>query len=220
MPTKVFLFGINEIPQDLKREKSIHCILVNNPYELQSDVKENQKTLLAVAFLPYLDLRHLNAFSYLKKTNPSLKIFFVLQEMSPSMKLRLQEYKDFSILWAHEQPNLKNDLIKCLKGQKIEVRQDRRDHLNKHPLIGPSQFNEDFKIKKFKPIFGGNFKNISINGSCIILKKNSYGRKDFINVTYQNKEGEYISVEAQVRWTQWNSQARHYELGIRFLGQI
>lgn len=220
MSSKVFFLGINEVPQDLKMEESIHCILIDSPYKLQAPIQEKENLLIAVVFLPYLDLRHLNIFSYFKKINPALKIFFVLQEISAAMRLRMQEYQDFSILWAHEQQNLKNDLIKCLNGKKIEVRQDRRDQLHNHPLISPSLLNRDLKIAKFKPIFAGFFKNISVNGSCVILKNKSYGPKEFINVTYQNKEGEYISVEAQVRWTQWNPHEQYYELGLRFLGQI
>lgn len=217
MKTHILINGLTTIPQQLRKEKSFQCALVDNPYSLKTKLKDLAGEKIIVAFLPFLDSRHLDLYSYLQKSNKNTKVFFVVNEISESMKFRLKNQTDLVVLWKTEEQNLTKDILSYLEGKKLQLRQDKRERYEQKPLLSPSQFPPEATTRSFQPILGGAFKNVSQNGSCIKITGPFYRQKDFVQLTYQNKSGEYISIEGQVRWAQWNEAEQIQELGVQFL---
>lgn len=219
MATHIFIIGTDKIPTHLKDESSFSNTLIDNPYIMRSCLQEASGEKIVVAFLPFLEIRHFDMYSYLQKNIPNVKVFFIVSELSESMKGKLKSHREFVVLWKTEECNLTRDILAYLNGKNLELRQDRREGYEKRPLISPSLLPLNTQSRNLQPILGGTFENISLNGSCVKIKAPFYSRKDFVNLTYQTKEGEYVSVEAQVRWTKWNEQEQNQELGVQFLTQ-
>lgn len=219
MNTQIFITGTNRIPAQLKNEKTFDCTLIDNPYSLRPALQNNDVEKIIVVFLPFLEIRHFDLYSYLQKTTRNVKTFFVVNELSSSMKIRLKSRNDFVVLWKTEEANLLKDIQAHLSGRQLELRQDKRETQENRAMLSPSLLPAGMENRGFQPIMGGAFENISLNGSCLKIKAPFYTKKDFVNLTYQNKEGEYVSVEGQVRWSRWNETEQAQELGVQFLTQ-
>lgn len=220
MNTKVFIIGASIIPTHLKKDKTFDCQLVDSPYALRESLQNSLGEKIVVAFLSFLEVRHFDIYAYLQKNIPNVKTFFVVNELSLSMKTKLKANNEFIVLWKTEEANLARDIHAYLDGKRLELRQDRREAHEKKGLLSPSTLPPGQKNRGFQPILGGSFENISLNGSCLKIKANYYEKKDFVNLTYQTKEGEYVTVEGQIRWTKWNESEQCQELGIQLLAQI
>lgn len=220
MHTKLFVIGSNEIPTQLKKDHSFQCQLVDNPYNLRTSLQKTSGEKIIVVFLSFLESRHFDIYDYLQKSVPNVKTFFVVKELSSSMKTKLKIHNNFIVLWKTEEQNLNRDIHAYLHGKSLELRQDRRESHDKNGLLSPSMLPHGNKDRGFQPILGGNFENISLNGTCLKIISPYYNKKDFVSLTYQNKEGEYITVEGQIRWTKWNQNEQCQELGIQLLAQI
>lgn len=219
MTTQILITGTQKVPAQLKNENTFTCQLIENPYDLRNHLSEDQQEKVIVAFLPFLEVRHYDMYSYLQKTTRNLKIFFVVNELSSSMRVKLKNHQNFVVLWKTEEHHLHKDILAYLDGKKLELRQDKRETKKQGTLLSPSSLPLGMENKGFQPILGGQFENISLNGTCVKIKAPFYHKKDFINLTYQNNAGEYISVEGQVRWSRWNETESSQELGVQFLTQ-
>lgn len=223
MNTQIFLTGIQKLPAQLKDEKSFNCTIVENPYDLKNllsnSLTDDKAEKIVVVFLPFLEARHYDMYSYLQRTTKNLKTFFVVNELSSSMRVKLKNHKDFIVLWKTEEAHLRQDILAYLEGKQLKLRQDKRENIEQNTMLSPSMLPLGSENKNFQPIMGGQFENISLNGSCLKVKTRFYNKKDFVNLTYQNPQGEYISVEGQVRWARWNEKDESQELGVQFLTQ-
>ncbi|UOF01883.1 PilZ domain-containing protein [Bdellovibrio reynosensis] len=219
MNTNIYITGANTIPTQLKKVNSFNCSLIENPYNLRNALQQSSGENIIVVYLPFLEVRHFDLYSYLQKSFNNVKTIFIVNELSGPMRIRLKSNKDFIVLWKTEEENLHKDIIAYLNGKDLELRQDSRESHSPRPLLSPSLLPAGMENKGFQPILGGSFENISINGSCVKIKAPFYAKKDFINLSYQNKKGEYVQVEGQVRWTRWNANEEIQELGVQFLTQ-
>lgn len=220
MDTKIFIIGATTVPTLLKKDKAFDCQLVDNPYNLRASLQNTSGEKIIVVFLSFLDIRHFDIYAYLQKSVPNVKTFFIVKELSSSMKTKLKNHNEFIVLWKTEEENLARDIHAYLNGKRLELRQDRRESHENNGLLGPSTLPNGMKNRGFQPILGGSFENISLNGSCLKIKAPFYEKKDFVNLTYQTKEGEYVTVGGQIRWTKWNESEQCQELGIQLLAQI
>ncbi|MGZ3769573.1 MAG: PilZ domain-containing protein [Bdellovibrio sp.] len=220
MHTQIFIVGNSQIPTALKKEKDFNCHIVSNPYNLRSSLQQTTGEKVVIVFLSFLEIRHFEIYDYLQKTNTNLKIFFVVEELSYAMKTKLKSHNEFIVLWKTEEANLSRDIHAYLNGRKLHLRQDKRESHQKNGLLSPSILPHGSNVNKnFQPMLGSHIKNISLNGSCLKIKANFYEKKDFVSLTYQSKEGEFITVEGQIRWTKWNALENCQELGVQLLAQ-
>lgn len=218
MNAKVFIIGRHDVPAPLKKQPGLDCVIIENPYDLR-DLLNQEGEKVIVNFLPFLEIRHFDIYSYLQKTYRNVKTFFVVEELSSSMRIRLKSSNDFVILWKTEEMHLARDIHSHLEGRKLEMRQDSRERHSQKALLSPSLLPQGLQQKTFQPILGGSFDNISMGGSCLKIKAPFYNKKDFVNLTYQNNKGDYVSIEGQVRWARWNEESQSQELGVQFLTQ-
>ncbi|AHI06086.1 hypothetical protein BDW_07930 [Bdellovibrio bacteriovorus W] len=214
---QIYFVGTVEIPKHFKSNKTMQCHLMENPYELRTKLGESQGEKILVVHLPFIESRHLDMYGFLQKTIPQLKTFFIAEELSHNIKNRLKNSEDFIVLWKTEEKNLMADVEAYLEGRAVHLRENKREEHDKRPMISPSMLPLGALNKDFQPILGGEFDNISSEGSCIQIQAPFYQKKDFINLSYQSKEGDYIQVEGQVRWTRWDDKEQKQHLGIQFL---
>ncbi|KHD87155.1 MAG: hypothetical protein OM95_16045 [Bdellovibrio sp. ArHS] len=219
MNTQIFITGTSTVPQVLKKENRFACHIIENPYALRSALQMTEGEKIVVVFLPFLEVRHFDIYSFLQRTIANVKTFFVVSELSAPMKMKLKSFKDFIVLWKTEEAHLTKDILAYLDGKNLELRQDKREAHPRRAMLSPSQLPLGAENRSFQPILGGDFENISLNGSCLKIKAPFYQKKDFVTLSYQTKEGEYVTVEGQVRWAKWDENAQSQELGVQFLTQ-
>lgn len=222
MKTNIFLLGTNEIPSPLAKGKNYACTLIDNVYTFTESFKQNMSEAALVVYLKFIEHRHFDFYSHLKDTCPQLHILFVVEELSEAMKLKLQHNEKFVVLWKNEEDKLVDHLKICLNGHPLKLRQDRRAPDSTKALMSLLMLSgEDVEShnisKKFNPLLPGTFENMSQQGSCLKIQSKFYEPKDFVNISFQNKDGEFISIQGQVRWAKWNSAEQVQELGLHFV---
>ncbi|QDK39743.1 PilZ domain-containing protein [Bdellovibrio sp. NC01] len=216
MKTQVLLTGISIIPKIFKREKNFEMMVVANPYDIREIAADNKEPMVVVAYLPFLEMRHFDLYTHFQKTYPNMQTIFVVNELSANMKLKLKHNEDFVVLWKTEENSLIDNIKKALNGKHVKLRQDKREPHEVRGLLSPSTLPVG-NTKTFKPMLPGHFENISPHGSCLKISAKFYEPKDFVNLSYQNKEGDFITVQGQVRWSKWNSSEQVQELGLHFV---
>ncbi|MFS4460053.1 PilZ domain-containing protein [Bdellovibrio sp. HCB2-146] len=217
MKTQIFVTGLTEKPKTLKSLSNMDVKMIQNPYELRAELINNESEKIILAYLPFLELRHFELYRYFQKTYSRVKTFFIVQELSSSMKLKVKASNEFVVLWKTEESHLPTILTKYLAGQTPLLRQDQREENQVRGLVSPSLLPAGTTNKGFQPILPGSFENVSPNGSCVKIKAPFYKDKDFIQLSYQRKDGEFVSVEGQVRWSQWDAAEETQKLGLRFV---
>ena len=65
MNTQVFITGQSRIPTVLKKDPSLSCTLIENPYDLRSALSGDEGDKIVVVFLPFLEVRHFDLYSFL-----------------------------------------------------------------------------------------------------------------------------------------------------------
>ncbi|MGZ3772278.1 MAG: PilZ domain-containing protein [Pseudobdellovibrionaceae bacterium] len=219
MKNQIFIIGKTTIPDQLKNDQSFDCHLIENPFDLlQGRLLNTPEEKLLIVYCPFLEVRHLDIYSYLQKRSQNLKSFFIVEELSVSIITRLKEKNEFIVLWKTEKLNINEEIYNYLRGKRIELRQDRRESCNKKGLLTPTTLS--YNHCNSAQTIAVTFDNISINGFCINIKSKIYEVKKFINLTYQNKQGDFITIVGQIRWNHWSKSQKIQKLGIQLLAQI
>lgn len=216
MKTQVILTGTSIIPKIFKKEKDLEVRLSENPYDLRDMAAQNKEAMVVVVYLPFIEMRHYDLYSHFQKSHPQLQTIFVVNELSGNMKLKLKHNEDFIVLWKTEENSLLENIHRALEGKRIKLRQDRREPHEVRGLLSPSALPIGTS-RGFKPMLPGAFENISEHGSCLKIAAKYYEPKDFVNLSYQNKEGDFITIQGQVRWSKWNKDEQTQELGLHFV---
>lgn len=206
-------------PKAFKRNPEFNLHENINAYDLKSLILNDDSDKIIICRLPFMEIRHFDLYKHLQTQFKNLKTFFILDELSSAMKTKLKSSDDFIVLWNTEEMNLMTDIYKYLDGKMAVLREDKRVPQLASAMMTPSLLLQNNDEIIFKRISGGKFENISPNGSCLSLPLANYQPKDFINLTYQNAEGVYVSQEAQIRWIENNNEGDTQKIGLRFLTQ-
>jgi len=207
------------IPKYFKKEKDFDVRIIDNPYIIRDEAAHTPDPMIVVSYLPFIEARHFDLFSHFQKMFPHMQTIFVVNELSANMKLRLKHNKDFIVLWKTEENRLLENIHAALEGKHLRLRQDRREPHSVRGLLSSSLLPVGQETTGLKPLMPGSFENISDHGSCLKIQARFYEPKDFVNLSYQNKEGEFITLQGQVRWSRWNSQDQIQELGLHFVSR-
>ncbi|HEX7676295.1 MAG TPA: PilZ domain-containing protein [Bdellovibrio sp.] len=217
MKTKLVLTGTQTIPRIFKKEKDFDVQLVDSPYIVKDLAAENNEPMILVAYLPFMEMRHFDLYSHFHKTYPHMQTIFVVNELSANMKLKLKHNEEFIVLWKTEENSLLENIKQALHGKRIKLRQDKRQSHDLRGLLSPSALPSGNKNTGFRPMLPSSFENISDHGSCLKISAKYYEPKDFVNLSYQNKEGDFVTIQGQVRWSKWNADEQTQELGLHFV---
>lgn len=222
MNKEIFLIGVNEVPSVLQQVKSFSFQIISNPYTFKAEFGNKSQAALVIIYLDFIDRRHYDFYSQLKASWPSLQMMFLVEQISESMMSKLRYNHDFMIFWQNEEDQLLQNIKNCLRGRELYLRQEPRNPTDKKALMSlmglPGQAISLAQEKlNFRPMLPGQFENISIQGSCLKLQAPYYEPKDFVNLTFQNQDGEFINVQGQVRWVKWDAIKCIQEIGLHFV---
>ena len=215
MKVKVYMIGVSEAPSEFTKDNLFETQLIQKQEDLVSLISEDKEDKILVVYLPFLEMKHFEIFNFLQRKKKYLQTFFVVDELSETMKMRLKGNRNFVVLWKNEENHLVENIKRHLEGQEFYLRRDRRESLPADALISPAAlpFGSGFS---FKPILAGAMDNVSVHGSCVKMKVPFYKPEEMIDITYLNKEGEYQSVQGQVRWIRWNEESEMQDVGVQF----
>lgn len=223
MKVKVYIVGVQEIPKEFQNQtpkefqhqNQFETQLIKNQDEMINLIADDRDDKILVVYLPFLEMRHFEIFHFLQRKKKNLQTFFVVDEISETMKLRLKGLRHFVVLWRNEEEHLISNIQRHLEGQEFSLRRDRRESLPSEALVSPALLPSG-KTFSFKPILAGALGNVSLHGSCIKMKVPFYKPEELVDITYRNKEGQYQSIQGQVRWIRWNDQSEMQDVGIQF----
>ena len=201
----------------LKAERTFELLNLSSPYELKDILTQNQEPIVVIHYLPFLEMRHFELYSHFQKNHENLQTIFVVKELSGNMKLKLKHTHDFIVLWTTEEGSLVDTIKMALAGKQLRLRQDRRETHAVRGLLSAAHLPTGKSQRDFLPMLPGSFENVSESGSCFKICAEFYAPKDFVSLSYQNKQGDFVTVQGQVRWSKWNPQEQVQELGLHFV---
>jgi hypothetical protein len=216
MKTQVYVTGSEVIPTAIKEHRDFSATLVENLYDFRHLLKNDQSEKVIVVYVPFLEMKHFELYTSIQKAVKNTQTFFVVNELSNTMKVRLKGNKDFIILWKTEEPSLVENILRYLEGKEFSLRCDRREDLPTSALLGPSILPSGHN-SSFKPILAGAIENVSMHGSCVQVKAPFYKPKEFVDISYRDRDGDYKSLQGQVRWISWDSKKEVQDVGIQFI---
>lgn len=216
MKTQIYITGADAIPVAIKENREFSVTLVENLYDFRHLLKNDSSEKIIVVYVPFLEMKHFELYTSIQKSVKNTQTIFVVNELSNTMKVRLKGNRDFIILWKTEEQSLLENINRFLEGKEFNLRCDRRENLPSNALIGPSILPSG-QTASFKPILAGSIENVSMHGSCVQVKAPFYRPKEFVDVSYRDKDGDYKSLQGQVRWIAWDDKKEVQDVGIQFI---
>ncbi len=216
MKTQIYITGIRAIPTEIKEHQAFSSTLVDNLYDFRHLLKSDASEKIIVVYVPFLEMKHFDLYTSIQKAVKNTQTIFVVSELSNTMKVRLKGNKNFIILWKTEEQSLLSNITRYLEGKEFNLRCDRRENLPTSALIGPSMLPSGHS-SSFKPILAGSIENVSMQGSCVQVKAPFYKPKEFVDITFRDKDGDFKSLQGQVRWIAWDAKKEVQDVGIQFI---
>lgn len=216
MKTQIYFTGTGVIPNAIKEHQGFAATLVENLYDFRHLLKNDNAEKIIVVYVPFLEMKHFELYTSIQKTVKNTQTFFIVNELSNTMKVRLKGNSDFIILWKTEEESLLANIQRYLEGRQFNLRCDRRESMPVEALIGPGILPTG-RTSSFKPILAGSIENVSMHGSRVQVKAPFYKPKEFVDISYRDKDGEYKSLHGQVRWIAWDDKKEVQDLGIQFI---
>lgn len=217
----VFIIGKDLSKNSIAYLEGYNVSEMSDYYQLKARlVIAKSKHIIVIQYCVFLDNRHLNAFMHLLKEHQNIIPVFIVNNLNAEMKLRLKREKFWNVFWSTEAIELEKLTNKKSSHTNFEIREETRLDSIKDVLLGPSSLIDRNEIIDFKPFLGALSKNISSEGICLSTAEMApYKVKDFVNLNYRKENGEYESIEGQVRWITRGKRKEEKVLGIKYLGR-
>jgi hypothetical protein len=222
MNTLIFLIGSSAPPHTLKNERGLSFKIIENAYSLKVHTHALSRNSLLIVYLDFVEQRHLDFYNLIKKAHPELPILFVVNEISEIMMFKIQLSNDFIVIWKNEEQRLIETIQLCTDGYRFQNRQDKRLIHDGKVLLRLINLQEipvekHAELKNFESVQSAHLLNISNQGSCLQIRQQFYKPKDFINISYQNQEGTFISTQGQIRWVHSEKKLLTQKIGLHLV---
>jgi hypothetical protein len=220
MSKTVIILGNEKPPCELVEQNTFYTKIIDDPYVLKKAIKEIKGETLILNYLEYIDIRYLKLIVQICSNEPHTKVVFIIEELSEKIKLILQRYPQFIILWDPEKTKLVESLLLILSGEIIDSRQEKRNYKAQPSKLGPPHYPLPTKSTSYINEQISEVVNISKFGCCLKLNSLFFQIKDYVNVTFRDHKGDYVSADGQIRWIRWNQISNAHEFGVQFLALL
>lgn len=196
----IFLSMDSSIPEYLQDMRGVRLYRVGSQEELLRVLQANDEVfvLVDVSFVNGVMVETIRQL--MKKF---IKVYFIIVSEVIENSAFISLMRDVKVLLLQRQDKKLPDLLsKFLRGEKVLSRRYERTILHNEVIIKKSQIAGPVDEKTHLALKDGMMLDFSRGGARILSKDFKVKSKDFVNLMYRNKNGNWISVESQVRWTQ------------------
>lgn len=196
----VFLSSDSSIPIYLQELTGIRFYRAGSKEELFRALQANDEVFVLVD-VSFLNGTMVEVVKQLMKK--FVKSYFIIVSEVIENSAFISLLKELRILLLQRQDkDLAILIAKFLRGEKVLSRKHERVVVHNEVIIKKSILAPDDEEKALFSLKDGMMLDFSRGGARILSKDFQVRVKDFVNLMYRNKNGKWISVESQVRWTQ------------------
>lgn len=196
----IFLNMDSSIPVYLQELMGVRFYRVGSKEELFSALETNEEVFVLVD-VSFLNGAMVEVVRQLMKK--FVKSYFIIISEVIENSVFISLMKDLKVLLLHRQDkNLTTLISKFLQGEKVLSRKHERVTVHNEVIIKKSILAQEAEEKALFSLKDGMMLDFSRGGARVLSKDLEVKVKDFLNLMYKNKNGKWVSVESQVRWTQ------------------
>lgn len=205
------------MPAYLQGLDSIQWHQARSSEELKQLLKIFRQDARVVIRSDFLSKKTLEAF--LGWTKAGLRVFFIFiaQTIENSAYQVSLGHPEVVLIRESERKNIAQILERALEGKIVRSRKQERVSVQSPVILKKSALSITSPIGAWVQMLReGQMQDFSAGGARVSLEQGSLRSRDYISLMYKNDQGQWVSVESQVRWVV--STGRGTEIiGVQFL---
>lgn len=164
-----------------------------------------------------LNMRTVEAFLSWNRLKVKLSFIFIAPKIErPVHQVALSE-PNVLVIFESEGERITELVTRRLRGLPVKSRKRERKPLQSQVVLKRSTLAESSPTGKMVQFLGeGQMKDFSQGGAQIVLAQGGMRAKDFVSMMYRDYQGQWVSVESQVRWVTPTPQGGQI-IGLQFL---
>lgn len=211
--------GLREIPKRLQLNSQFNLHLVSSVIEMRNAFLLPD----VIGVMIYIDKLNFKTWQNLKKLvekYPLKKFIFCGKNLEKTLKNELDRHRNCFFFWPHEEEQLTSKLKQILGTASHATRRSERKKVTAPLLVKASEIMVDSPIgQKLRVVIEGHFIDFSKHGAKLFLCESWLVAKDYICIMYQKMDGEWVSMESQIRWTENDPTTGRVLMGVQFIAR-
>ncbi|WP_374079724.1 PilZ domain-containing protein [Bdellovibrio bacteriovorus] len=176
-----------------------------------------QGEIFVIVRVENLTQRLVQAFLNWGKLNVKLSFIFIAQTIEKTAQQVAFANTQMLFLFESEAPRIADLVTRRLLGLAVKSRKQERITVQSQVMLKKSVFAEESPTGRgVQFLREGQMQDFSKGGAQISIGQGQVKIKDFISLMYQNRHGQWVSVESQVRWVV-STAAGDQIIGVQFL---
>lgn len=197
----VFLSSSQSLPSYLQGLRGVRWHFTQNPEELKQYLMKQQGEIFVIVRVENLTQRLVQAFLNWAKLNVKLSFIFIAQTIEKTAQQVAFANTQMLFLFESEAPRIADLVTRRLLGLAVKSRKQERITVQSQVMLKKSIFAEESPTGRgVQFLREGQMQDFSKGGAQISVGQGQVKIKDFISLMYQNRHGQWVSVESQVRW--------------------
>ena len=204
------------VPDYLQGLQGVRWVYPQGPKELKSYLDQQDEEVFVVVRVSNLTQRVIQAF--LSWSHLYLKLSFIFIAQTIENTAHQMDALSSKVLFLYESEYLRISEVvtRRLMGLVVKTRKQERKPVATSVILKKSLTDENESAGRVQFLKEGQMRDFSKGGAQIHLGQECVRLKDFISLMYQNRNGEWVSVESQVRWVV-STGAGQQLIGVQFL---
>ncbi|MNJ98577.1 PilZ domain protein [compost metagenome] len=185
--------------------------------DLKAHLRRAHQSALIVVELPQASQKHVESF--LKLCPENLENYFIfISQVVENSAFQLQLNKSHFMILRGEDAMTLNELVQLWKaGRILASRRTPRQALRAPVMVKKSMLNGQSPTgAAIQALSEGELFDFSAGGAKLLLRASALKLKDFISLMYMSQQGQWVSVEAQLRWLEDAGNGQQI-IGVQFL---
>lgn len=206
-----------EIPLCLQGVQGVRWFLPQGPLQLKQFLQSQDGEVFVVIRVKHLTERVLQAFLSWNRIYLKLSFIFVAEVIENAVHQVGDLKSRLLLFYESEGERISKAVTRRLLGFDVRSRRQERKLVQVPVMLKKSITEEKSPTGKgVQFLKEGQMRDFSKGGAQIELGQTCVRLRDFISIMYQNRNGEWVSVESQVRWVVSTSQGQQL-VGVQFL---
>lgn len=185
--------------------------------DLKAHLARTSQSSLVVIELSSVTPRYVEYFLRMSSENSGNYFIFIAQVVDNSVFQIQMSRGRFMVLREEEAMTLK-ELVQLWKsGRMLFSRRSQRQELKAPVMVKKSKYSGHSPTgAAIQALSEGQLCDFSAGGAKLLVKSSGLKLKDFVSLMYLSAQGQWVSVEAQLRWVEDAGPGRQV-VGVQFL---
>lgn len=213
----VYLNSSHSLPSYLQALKRVHWNFTSSAEQLKHFINSHSGELTVIIRADFLSLRAVKSFASWAQQCARLNFIFIAQTIENAAFQLADGSLKMVFLLENEGSRITLLIQRFFEGKIVKARRQERQAVQSQVMLKKSVFaNHSPTGAGVQFLREGQMNDFSQGGAQISVGEGGVRERDFLSLMYQNRFGQWVSVESQVRWVVSTS-AGEQIIGVQFL---